>query len=292
MSYTTQAQREIYILKTPDHIYNKADDLLTAEIEHRNQITLLKLDKFCSNKSQKIYLKITLDNSKDKERVCRQGILHLFNARLPARAKYYSASQNAFSTASSSRIYSGPSQSPSTYTTDHNPATTQIPHISPSVLPNGNALPPSRHWPSPKTQPHTMTYPNSTNAQESLGLLSPPPGLVISQQLNEADIRDFLYAIITLCDELSKGVENPETFVLYYNQTLERNGHSPIKIPQSVIDSSKRMFSSKNASKQILPVLQRNQSHHNPSQCPSISTFSLPTTPISRPFKSTLLTQT
>ena len=138
-----------------------------------------------------------------------------------------------------------------------------------------------------------MTYPNSTNAQESLGLLSLPLGLIISQQqLNEADIKDFLYAIIILCDVLSKGVENPETFVLYYNQTLERNGHSPVKIPQSVIDSSKRMFSSKNASKQILPILQTNQSHHNPSQCPSISTFSLPTTPIPTTFKSTLLTQT
>ena len=57
MSYTTQAQREIYILKTPDHIYNKADDLLTAEIEHRNQITVLKLDNFFPNKSQKYTLK-------------------------------------------------------------------------------------------------------------------------------------------------------------------------------------------------------------------------------------------
>ena len=138
-----------------------------------------------------------------------------------------------------------------------------------------------------------MTSPNSTNAQESLGLLSPPPGLVISQQqLNEADIKVFLYATIMLCDKLSQGVENPETLVLYYNQTLELNDHSPVKIPQSVIDSSKRMFSSKNASKQILPTLQANQSHYNPSQCPSISTFSLPIAPIPRTFMSTLFTPT
>ena len=57
LSYATQAKREIYILKTPDSIYNKADDLLTAEIEHKNNITVLKLDKFCSNKLQNIYLK-------------------------------------------------------------------------------------------------------------------------------------------------------------------------------------------------------------------------------------------
>ena len=193
----------------------------------------------------------------------------------------------------SSRICSGPPQPLNTHTTDPNSATTQIPHIDPSAQQNGNALPPSIHWPGLRTQPLAMTYPNSPNAQESSGMMSPPPGLIaLQQQLNETDIKVFLYATIMLCDKLTEGVENPDTLVLNYNQTLELNGHSQVKIPKSVIDSSKRMFSSKNTNKAISSVIQTNPSHHYPSQCPSISTFSLPTTPITSTSMSTLFIPT
>ena len=151
---------------------------------------------------------LTRNNNNDKEEICKQGIIHLFDVQLTAREKFCSAPHNAASTVlseivNSSRICSGPPQPLNTHTTDPNSATTQIPHIDPSAQQNGNALPPSRHWPGLRTQPLAMTYPNSPNAQESSGLMSPPPGLIaLQQQLNETDIKVFLYATIMLCDKL------------------------------------------------------------------------------------------
>ena len=51
LSYETENNRDIYILKSPGEIYDKSGVNLTLELEARNDIKILHLDKFISEKS-------------------------------------------------------------------------------------------------------------------------------------------------------------------------------------------------------------------------------------------------
>ncbi|CAL4160951.1 unnamed protein product [Meganyctiphanes norvegica] len=53
LSYASQLDREILILKTPNILYIKPNHQLTAEIQQRNNVSILHLEKFCSEKSKR-----------------------------------------------------------------------------------------------------------------------------------------------------------------------------------------------------------------------------------------------
>ena len=57
----------------------------------------------------------------------------------------------------------------------------------------------------------------------------------------------FLHATIAICDRLNDGVDNPTVFVQAFNDILRHHGHSPVRVPQTVINSSKTIFLRKTA---------------------------------------------
>ena len=78
LSYDTENNRDIYILKTPGEIYNKYEANLTIELEERNAIQILKLEKFISEKSLKKYIKITLESKESCDEVVDKRFINLF----------------------------------------------------------------------------------------------------------------------------------------------------------------------------------------------------------------------
>ena len=78
LSYETENNRDIYILKTPLEIYNKSETNLTIELEERNAIQILKLDKFINEKSSKKYIKITLESKESRDELVKKGFINLF----------------------------------------------------------------------------------------------------------------------------------------------------------------------------------------------------------------------
>ena len=93
LSHDTEVNRVIYILNAPDTIYNKPDAHLLTAIEYSNNVTLLRLDKFYSNLSRKRYIKLTLDNKKTRDDLIAIGKIHVFNAELPVRGKFFRITQ-------------------------------------------------------------------------------------------------------------------------------------------------------------------------------------------------------
>ena len=93
---------------------------------------------------------------------------------------------------------------------------------------------------------------------------------------NEKNLIVYSYNIINLCNSLSTGVETPENFVSNFNLILSENGLIPINVPKAVIESSNKIYLSKQ------------------SNGPSPSTFTItshPTTPIASQPTTPIVTQ-
>ena len=92
--------------------------------------------------------------------------------------------------------------------------------------------------PPPPSQPHS----------NGPGLLQPPPGLTALQdQSASTNINFYLCAVGTISERLSYGLENPLIFISNFNDIISMQGHPPIVVPTSILDSSKSVFMNKNA---------------------------------------------
>ena len=87
LSFNTQLKREIYIPNIPTEIFNKADTLITLEIETAIKITLKKLEKFNPQKTKRNTIKLIIDSESSKDKIATKGSITLFNKQLPAYAK-------------------------------------------------------------------------------------------------------------------------------------------------------------------------------------------------------------
>ena len=84
LSHKTQEQREIYILNPPLPIHEKLDEHIIIELEHRNKINILYLEKFTSFRTNKRYIKIILDSKEAKDSVAANGTVLIYQTELPA----------------------------------------------------------------------------------------------------------------------------------------------------------------------------------------------------------------
>ena len=112
LSYETESRRDIYILNPTYAIYNREVNTLIAELEYRNDIDIMKLDKFESNVTRKKYIKITLDSIKARDDLNSLGKVIMFQREFPAKAKIGSPTQTTSPT-NGSTIAGGSSSSSS-----------------------------------------------------------------------------------------------------------------------------------------------------------------------------------
>ncbi|CAL4196220.1 unnamed protein product, partial [Meganyctiphanes norvegica] len=243
LSYASQLDREILILKTPDIIYRNPDAQITEEIQRRNNVSILHLEKFCSEKSKKNYMKITLNSKQDKADVIMNGVLHIFQVCLPVCTKSVNARNRApdNATAAACHTHSAPvaNHAPTS------PAPEEITSIPATAHETQLAMMPI----TPTDQEHTSVLPKANNLPELLTQQCPLPRrqMLSQHDQNIANIKLFLHATIAICDRLNDGLDNPTLFVQAFNDILKHHGHSPVRVPETVINSSRTIFLRKNA---------------------------------------------
>ena len=129
--------------------------------------------------------------------------------------------------------------------------------------------------PPPPPQPH----------YNGPGLLQPPPGLAALQdQSASTNISFYLCAVGTISERLSYGLENPLIFISNFNEIITMQGHPPIIVPTSILDSSKSVFMNKNANN-LNPTEHHAQTttHIPPNNTQSQNTLSRTVSHISSP---------
>ena len=93
---------------------------------------------------------------------------------------------------------------------------------------------------------------------------------------NVANIKMILHATIAICDILNDGVDNPTVFIQAFNDILRHHGHSPVRVPQTVINSSKTIFLRKNDAIQSSLLSQVDPKRHDTTQ---VKPMCMPTPP-------------
>ena len=134
-SFNTQEQREIYIPNVPQSTFNKIESHLLVELEAKNSISILKLDKFHSFATSKNYIKIIMENKQAKDQLVNKGKVYLYQLELSALAKLHN---NARSNTRVRRYPIGPGHAPG--------AGNNGSYITPSAQRHGIALPNSSYW--------------------------------------------------------------------------------------------------------------------------------------------------
>ena len=87
LSYNSQEQRELYIIDISEEIYKKTDSTILLELEQENSLTILILEKFTSHKTNKRYLKLTLDSKNARDNIINKGLIKAFNENLTVLPK-------------------------------------------------------------------------------------------------------------------------------------------------------------------------------------------------------------
>ncbi|CAL4114050.1 unnamed protein product [Meganyctiphanes norvegica] len=271
LSYASQMDREILILKTPNIIYTLPNLHLTDEIQQRNNVSVLHLEKFCSEKSKKNYIKITLNSKQEKVNVLKNGVLHIFQECLPVCTKSFNVRARApenVTAAACPRIAVATSAPATIHVPDESTNTPDIVHEKHlAIVPM-----------TPSDQEHTVVLPKANKPSDLLTQPCPLHRRKMSFQhdQNVSNFKMFLHATIAICDRLNDGVDNPTVFVQAFNDILRHHGHSPVRVPQTVIDSSKTIFLGKNAKMQSSLLSQADTKRHDNTQSQPMS---MPTPP-------------
>ena len=184
LSYNTQLQREIFIPNVPQAYFDKLDGHLASELEQRNQISLLALNKFKSNKSGKRYIKIVMESKAAKDQLTSKGTVHLYQHELAALAKL---SNDTHTSSTNNRGHTYPNS-----LGQHSTASNNGFNYIPSAQHQGRALSQSSDW---AKRPNINSGPTPNNNSPRPGLLATPPGLSAWQNQNsEREIKIFLQA--------------------------------------------------------------------------------------------------
>ena len=81
----SQNLRTVFIPDISDDTFDMDNNLITDELEKRNNIKIIKLDKFKASKSKRLYLKIALDSHKSCSKSISKGHIALFNEYLQSQ---------------------------------------------------------------------------------------------------------------------------------------------------------------------------------------------------------------
>ena len=253
LSHNTQSLREVYILNPPQSTHEKLDEHICVELEQRNKLNILYLEKFISLKTNKRYIKVILDSKDAKESLTAKGTVYIYQSKLPARAKIANQIRQGRQTA--------------TITTNNQ----ENFHLS-QFSSNATTIPTTATWAGIR---NTMSHPPPPPQTHSNGpgLLQSPPGLAALQDQSAAtNINFYLCVIGTIAERLSYGLENPDIFVSNFNEILSIQGHPPIEVPTTILDSSKSVYMNKNANNLNPTEPLGNTNVHAPKILPHVQT--------------------
>ena len=230
LAHRIQDLRKIVIPDIPDSIFAKSEVDLIAEINDKNAITTLTLNKFDAADKNKKYFFINLDSIAARNTVINSGKINIsdiqFSAHkpiskpkntqsgnlLPQQSYFTASSQNrGFALASSSR-WGGPHRQNQQPQTD-----TSVPPPGWTTLRQGHQTPQS----SPQLPPTKSSF---------------------HQGSSESDLLFNALVINQICKTLSCGIENPETYLALQNKALSQRGLPSFDIPKSELLKSKNLY--------------------------------------------------
>ena len=245
LSYNSQEQRELYIIDISEEIYKKTDSIILLELEQENSLTILILEKFTSHKTNKRYLKLTLDSKNARDNMINKGLIKAFNENLTVLPKKSSKVTMASGTDPQQPQYGWQQKS--------------------SAQHQGLALSSDSNWAGNRSKPYNSTQGNRN--QPKPGLLPTPLGLQVTQnnQCNTT-IKLYMEAFGVICDRLSSGLENPDLFVATFNDILHAQGYPTVNISQDILDTSRIIYKNKNTNN-IFPgqAFNYNPNFHSPN---------------------------
>ena len=239
----SQNIRVVFIPDVSEDTYNLDNITITDDIEARNNIQITKLDKFKSSKTNRLYLKIALDSCESCTNIINKGHISIFNERLQVQGIGNRSTQRADATAGvTSRHLSRDS--------------------TPSARTHGHALSSSSTWAGHRNQMYSRNPTNNNNQLNRPNQLHqiPEPPLKYPH-VNDNSVRFIVEAASNMAYTLSKGMEDPYTYIDYCNQTYEFNGLPRVNIPQWIIDSSRDTF--------LCKLKMNNPTHHTSQHPPS-----------------------
>ena len=228
LSKDTRFHREVLITDIPLTIYDEDKWDIADELEYQNNITILCITPFISQRSGKYFIKIILDTRSSKENIINKGIVYCFNARLkainscppPPERPTFPTSQgppnsanNAWPQGSRQQHTSAPKrQGPTNNTNNAWSQGSRQQHTSASS--------------EGSQQQHTPTS-TSSEPQNEQAITEPNP-LDINETFN-------LKAFDIISTRLSDGLENPDTYIFYFNEMLKHNGYPEVNIPRDIL---------------------------------------------------------
>ena len=216
LSKDTRFYREVLITDVPLTIYEENKWDICDELEYHNNITILYITPFRSHRSGKYFIKIILDTRSSKENIINKGILYLFNARLkainscppPPERSTFPTSQSPPNDINNAWAQGSRQEHTST-------STSQGP---PNSIRNA--------WTEGSRQEHTSTS-TSSEPQNEQATTEPNP-LKMNETFN-------LKAFDIISSRLSDGLENPDTYIFYFNEMLKHNGYPEVNIPRDIL---------------------------------------------------------
>ena len=247
LSKDTRFYREVLITDVPLTIYEENKWDICDELEYHNNITILYITPFRSHRSGKYFIKIILDTRSSKENIINKGILYLFNARLKAiNSCPPPPERSTFPT----------SQSPPNDINNAWAQGSRQEHTSTSTS-QGPSNSIRNAWTEGSRQEHTSTS-TSSEPQNEQATTEPNP-LKINETFN-------LKAFDIISSRLSDGLENPDTYIFYFNEMLKHNGYPEVNIPRDILIKKPSIpISQPPASNNDLPSQQPNSIHSTPA---------------------------
>ena len=207
LANSTQQNRDIFLKNIPSYIYTKPDEQIVSEIEEKNNIKLLHLNKFqhvATNTATISYFVITLDSKHDRDRIVANRTIKLFGTQQEAQPKQRKNSHRPSS------------QHPGQALTSNISATVRQQNLPTPTRPSR----PQQQIPASNTRTTT-----NTQYQETA------PGL--NQPMIDASLKSIIETASTVSKELSSGLESPELYLTILNEVLQHKGIDPVHIPKN-----------------------------------------------------------
>ena len=226
----SQQHRAVFIPDVSEETISKDKDTIISQLEAANNIKILKLDIIIAKKNN---IKLILDSNKAAIDLISIGKIKVFSEIHSAEAL--------------GRLSTVPFRQSSKQQTPHSTS-----RWSTSAQNQGNCLSPYSYW--GRQPPPSHAHPDSQQGSQRITSQSTPAPAqsqktqyIIYHPHPENLVKQYSTIFASMCEFLSKGIENPEVFINMCNDCHSKYNLPIIHVPPSVIESSKIMFHQKRA---------------------------------------------
>ena len=235
-----QKDRVLYISDICAENFDLDTDDIKQSIMTQNHINIMRIDKFTPKENPtKRYLRIYLDSKPACSYAANKEEIKVINEILPI-----------------AKMRDNTYVPETTITSNRNPRNSDYPpaHLASSALtssyyppahPASSALPPSANWGGTR-----VSAPNSDTQRDNHFMNQAP---IHSAYQNITLGETHIKYCIHICEILSKGIEDPLSFVNMCQITLKSQGIENISIPHEVIQMSFEKFISNNTQNNYTP---------------------------------------